>query len=49
MLNTACNELYGKGQYTESARSLNRFATEEGYMQYSTSEDEGKHGVIGQI
>ena len=66
MLNTVCNELYGKGQYAESARSLNvedinklanydpetysgygdlwkyRFSTEAGYMQYSTSTDNGQ-------
>ena len=66
VLNTACNELYGKGQYAESARSLNvedvnklanydpetysgygnlykyRFSTEAGYMQYSTSTDNGQ-------
>lgn len=66
VLNTACNELYGKGQYAERARSLNvedinklanydpetysgygdlykyRFSTEAGYMQYSTSTDNGQ-------
>ena len=67
VLNRTCDELYGRGEYAESARSLNvedinklanydpktydeygdlykyRFSTEEGYMQYSKSIDNGKN------